>query len=80
MLDRGRCARAARGFLDIILEPLSDSPSCGGYASVLEAFGRISQHFPSWYVAQYLVRLWMHILRQLADGFGRIGKFLYVVW
>ena len=36
--------------------------------------------FPSWYVAQYLVRLWMHILRQLADGFGRIGKFLYVVW
>ena len=38
--DRGRCPRAARW--------ISDSPSSRGYASGLEAFGRISQHFPSW--------------------------------
>ena len=37
LLDWERCARAARGLLDIILELLSDSPSCGGHASVLAA-------------------------------------------
>ena len=47
--DRGRCARAARWISGhFFLEPLSDSPSCGGYASVLEAFGLISQYLPSW--------------------------------
>ena len=38
-----------RTFWTLFLEPLSDSPSRGGYASVMEAFGRISQHFPSWF-------------------------------
>ena len=41
--------RAARwNFWTLFLENFSDSPSCRGYASVLEAFGRISQLFLSW--------------------------------
>ena len=70
------------GFLDIILGPLSDSPSCGGYASVLEAFGRFRSIFRRgqscniWFDSGYIffIGLWMaleefHIfLRGLVDS------------
>ena len=48
VFDRGLCARAARWISGLLLEPFSGSPSCGGYASVLEASWTISQYFPSW--------------------------------
>ena len=70
-------AWAARwNFWTNFLLPLSGSPSCGGPASVLEAFGRSSQYFPSWPCRATFVRLWIHILHQLVDGFGRISYFL----
>ena len=55
--DRGRCCLGCSlEFWTLFLLLLSDSPSCGGYASVSEAFGRIYSIFRRGHVVQHLVR------------------------
>ena len=87
-------ARAARwNFWTLFLELLSDSPSCGGYASVLDAFGRISLYFSSWscratlgstvdtYFSSASGWLWKNFRFFYVDGLTRILRsFLLSLW
>ena len=73
--DRGRCARAARWISGhYFLSPFSDSPS----AEVTRRSWRLLDEFSAFSVVVMTRNTWfqwMHILRQLLDGFGRIFDF-----